>query len=238
MNTLQIVKHIERFLTITPPADITCEVVTCDGNQVVVDVDTGVDGTWEGAVLVVEDGDQQYDRMVIANSIGNVIHLAHSFPRRFEPVAGDTVRLTGGPLAEAKIRQFDQTSNAKDYEDEGDDLTLVTVFIPEWDIGNFALGRDEKTRGAHSIDMEHNVQVICQTPLVMGTDLESAIAAKVNLPLLAEQVGMRLYWFSKQLNMYIHGLGSLHCSLGEVQDGEGLPVGFAAVITFSIEHAK
>lgn len=234
MTVRMMIRRMARYLAIEAPVDVTATVVSCQFNNLVLNINPANDA-WAGCLAVVQSGAAQYERVPIVGNTGGTFYLATKFDPQANPQPGDTVLLTGGPLAEAVIDEFGTDLIAS--EDFQNKKYFVSVACGRSRLVQKTLGRAELYKGMINTRREYTMLVVCETPDVSGTSEVEAYEAQVALPTLVEQVLARIHWFRNQIDVMATDGGSIEVESG-FWERDGKPTSEIAAIMFNVGHRK
>lgn len=235
MTARASVIRLLRALTIAPPADLTTTISAVLGNVVTLAIPAGTIDAWEGGLLTVNNGTAKRERVPITSNVGNTIVLSSRFEPGATPAVGDSVTLSGGPLATAVIEAFEPDSVVA--ERNIGKKNFITLSMPGQKILRTTLGRGVASRGMINTSREFTFNVIAETPDVISGTAEQVYEAKMLLPTFVEQILARVVWFRSQAAAGLSGKGDIEVVMGMWQR-DGGPTTNIAGINFMVVYDK
>lgn len=198
MNAIEISKKLKTALTLACPADVTnLTIQNVTGQVVTLSGSAGATGVWSGGVLEITNGDADKVKVVIGHNAGNTLYLSTPFDSDRKPSAGDTCRLTEGPLGTARIFAIEQNTIRPSMQ-AGDDY-FVHIAIPEYSVEHKGLGREHNS--ILNQERAYGFQLFVESPMSAGTTAATAYQYATDIFLLSEQVITRVHYFRSLPNL-------------------------------------
>lgn len=209
MTDMQLCDYLKDWLTLdSMPAEVTRTITAISGNTYELSSSAGgATDDWVGGILEVTSGTANRARQVITGSANNAITVAGPFNSSKKPEVGDTVRLWGGPLAEAQIYTFEPDS-VQAAVDRGK-LYFVVINCTGGKVTQRGLG-GRGTKGADNNFTHYDMEIAAETLDVTGVaTVADAYRIAVELPTLKEQILTLTHWFRLQTQNNLFGEGPI-----------------------------
>ncbi len=172
------------------PADFTTTIDAISTNSRTIMLSANPGGSsnqWVGGVIEIMSGNAVRERQIIVASNGVAIVVASAFGPTRLPEAGDTVKLSGGPLKEARIYYNEPLSVKKDVADGIKYWVNCSIFEGTAEIR--ALGGSMRRGMDLSLNRTFDFTVMCETKATTGDVTAADVWRKnIELPTLKEQV--------------------------------------------------
>lgn len=226
--TYELAKELQSIGTSNIPT-VEGTVVKVEGNVMYLAASPSpTPDTFFGGLVEVLTGDGAGLRSAIVQSAGPQIILASRFGS-YTPEAGDTVRLSGGPLASAKVFMFEPDTVRGITEDY-----IVTVNTLSCKLSLRSLGKSIKAWFSHSrlLDFE----VVLEAPVLTGDglDISTVRNALFNLKALKEQVEVMIINFRMNERLNLREGDSIESAYLMIQRTGSDVAKHAAVLDFSV----
>ena len=211
--------------------DVQATVQEVSGNMIfLTTVPSATADMFFGGAMEVLTGQAQGLRTAIVESGGNTVVVSGTFGIETMPSPGDTVRLYGGPLAQARIYLW-EPQTVKD--DSG--CFRVTVNTVSTRLTRKTFGKVLK--GWLAFCRTYDYEVVAEAPVYTGdgNDLSSVRDALYDLKVLKEQCEIMAVNFRQNEQQRIYGNGPIDATYLMIQRTGSDQVRHAACIEFSIE---
>ena len=235
MTEISLCNKLRRYLTLsTPSTAITnLTVVALNGNTVQLSGTVGTTDQWVGGVLEITQANSPayLERAIIMGNSGAVVTLHTQFDKSYPPQVGDTVRVFGGPLSEARIYLFEPDSIESAIKANKKYFVVINCVSGETE--QITLGT--ANRGIHTAENVYDIEIAVETPDLVGTPTEAETKRiSVELPTLRQQVVCVLHWFRNQASNNATGRGTISFAYFSYQR-TGSPIRLrGAVLQFEI----
>lgn len=169
------------------PAEITTTVTGVNGSQVTVAANLGGTATWVGGIIQFVGGQVDGFTAAIANNTDHeVITAGCKFVYGYAPQVGDTVKISGGYLPNARIYIDDPDSIRADI-DSGKRF-FITLNSIEGDV-SFRTLAGQTVSGEGRLDDFYGFEFTVETPYVTGTpSIDDVKRIQQELPTLRDQI--------------------------------------------------
>jgi hypothetical protein len=170
--------------------------------------------SWEAGLVEFVDGDCAGLVFVIAQSnIDNIIVTSPFFNRK--PAAGDSVRVYGGPLGEARV--FNEDPESIKVAVEAGYRYFITASVLAGGVAWKGLG-GRSHKGVEATQRIYGVEVTVETKHLTGLPTEADMYAQfIALPLLKEQMVFLIQSFRVDAQNRISGEGNIEWTKGFIQ---------------------
>lgn len=209
MTDIQLCDYLRDFLTLTPPADVTTLTVSAiSGNSIQLSGSVGDSDAWVGCVLEVtqEDSPAYRSRLIIMGNSGSVVITSTQFNKNKMPNFGDTVTITGGPLAQARVYLFEPDSI--DSAVQSGVKYFVVINCTGGEVTQVTLGT--KDRAVHNSESVYGIEVSAETLDITGAPTtDDVYRVALELPTLKQQLLCLIHWYRNQASTNMTGRGSI-----------------------------
>lgn len=236
MNEVQmayeLAKDIEELSQKTIPT-VDAEVLKVSGNVVyLASVPSATADAFYGGMLEVLDGNSEGLRTSIVESASEQIVVAGAFTGRRRPVAGDSVRLSAGPLQEAKVFMFEPDT----VKPQKADPYFVTVNITSKRTEFRTLGK--RNRGWLNFTKLMNFEVVAEAMKLVGDgdDIGSLRDNLYGLKILSEMLAVIITDFRLDEQNRISGDGGLDTVSAMIQRTGSDTMRHAEIIEFVVQQ--
>ena len=196
MTSRQILKGIYDTLVLNgPDTPITTTVDHAQGSTITTHDAIGANDIWEGGLVEMYTGDAQYDAIPIASNTNREIYLSSWFSLPYTPKAGDTMKISKGPLGEAFITQFTLDGMYTDQIINGYSSFIGMEVISQEDM-QVTLGKDARSRNSVNMARDFLVVLMVECKKLNHTDDDVANYRELTkLEVLTSQVLARVHWY-------------------------------------------
>ena len=193
------------------PADVTATVVRVQGGEVELSTMIGAEAVWSGGVIEFTSGSVIGLTAAIANNRTDAVTCAGvKFTANCRPDVGDSVKLSAGPLKDARIYLDDPDSVKSDIDNNVN--FFVTINSVEGDTSFKTLAGRTKA-GEGRLDDFYGFEITVETPYVTGTpSLADVRRIQNELPTLRDQIISLIFNFV----LNIISFEWIKCSVGEL----------------------
>lgn len=234
MTDIQLCDRLLDAMAMTPPtASGTLTVSVVSGSTIQLTTDPGgAADAWVGCIIEVLTGNAAGSRAIVVESTGDIVRYATPFIGNLFPEPGDTVKMYGGPLAEARLYLIEPMGVAQDIE------AGITYFVSV----NCIKGQTEwKSFGGHSsryssetMRNQYSIEITMETQDRIGEDSGTdAKDAVMELPMLKEQILFICHKFKGQEANRISSDTPIKWTYGFTQR-QGSPVMRCCLMTFNL----
>ena len=207
MTDLILIDALVNFMGITTPDDTTATLTRSATKLMTVDQSWDKD-TWQGGVIELVDGNAANLKQVILASAADQFTLMSRFYRNRRPNAGDTVKISGGPLSKAIIYNGEPES----IQSEWDRGTQFFVFVDSAEgLASLEGMGARSNHGARAYRESVGFEIAVLTPSITGSTptAEDALRVYHHLPLLRSQVVSRIYAYANDAESGLKGPGQI-----------------------------
>lgn len=232
MTDLQVIAALTRSMravqTALPSTTLTLTIEAVSANTIQFTQNIGAVNLWNFGVIEVMSGDAVGVRAIVAHSQADYVEVYESF-KVLAPQAGDTVKLSAGPLKSARIYMFEPIGAGQDYA-SGYRYFIATDFT----------SGEVNNSGLSTLDLGSNyisLETLVFSPLALGStpgNLADAREAMYGLPTLRSQVVAMIFDFRRQEQNRIQGVGTIRYQYTGVEI-DGVPPSKCAVLSYDLK---
>lgn len=229
MTDIQICDLLLDFLDISCPPDVTTTVTGVGLSSIQLGTTIGAIDDWVGGIIEFTSGNLKGQQFVITSSNTDIVKVASPFNSYKTPNVGDTCKITGGPLQEARKYLIEPTSMQHDLT-AGKKFFVVVNCTSGSVVPASMNGGRVGARAIESADREYSLEVEIATPNITGRPTaEDAYRVITQLPMLKEQVLIIVQWFRLQEANRMSGEGAIDYTYAFMQP-TGMETAFLACI--------
>lgn len=232
MNDTQLVRELANLLDITFPTAETHTISVVSGTSIqFTDNIIATTNAWCWGIIEFTSGSAKNIRSIIIANQGNVVTLSSVLSKNLRPAPGDTVRIYGGPLDDARIYEYEPETTIDATEDGK--RFIVTVSAVDGEISAKGLS-GRSTKGIEVKHSDVRFSVTAEAPnYISDFATEDALKQSIyDLPTLKEQVALICFYFRMQENNRMSGVGNIEYTQVGIQRSGQSDFNRAYVIEF------
>ena len=230
----ELAKQIQEITQKTIPT-VEATVLKCTGHTIWLEESPSATAdAFYGGVMVVDSGDAVGLRSSIVESAGNQIILASAFHGTRKPVAGDTVTLKAGPLADAKVFLFEPDSVKTQNDLQTGYFVTVNVYSKR---SSFARMNNKQRKGWLGFDKFYMFEVVAEAINYTTEGSVSALRDKLwGLKTLSEMLDVMIIDFRLDEQNGISGDGDIETTYNMIQRTGSDTLRHAAISEFAVRQ--